>query len=174
MAIEIIQKPKASIPLWVKILLGSAIALLLIAVGIYFFLDYTSKKITQNINDTQEEINNLMAINREIENRVLTYEKKIGDFSSLIVNHQKPLNIFSFLEQKTHPQINFTIFNFDASKTSVSVEGKASTFTALGQQLLILKKEPILKNITLSGLSISESGEIKFSLQLVFDAQIVK
>ncbi len=174
MAIEIIQKPKPKIPFWAKILLGSAIGLLLVAVGAYFFLDYTSKKTSQRINDTQAEINSLVIANREVENKVLTYEKKIGDFASLVVSHQKPLNILLFLEQKTHPRVRFTSFAFDSAKTSVAVEGQAASFIALGQQMLILKKETILKNITLSGLSLSENGEIEFSLQLVFDPQIVK
>lgn len=174
MAIEIIQKPKPKIPLWAKILLGSAVALLLIAAGTYFFLDYTSKKTSQKISDTQAEVSSLMAANRETENKVLTYEKKIGDFASLVVGHQKPLSILLFLEQKTHPRVSFTSFAFDAAKTSVAVDGQAASFIALGQQMLIFKKEPILKNITLSGLSLNEKGEIKFSLQLVFDPQIVK
>lgn len=174
MAIEIMQKPKTKLPTWVKILLGAAIGFVLIAAGMYFYLDYSSKKVTREINDTQAQITALVNANRETEKRVLTYEAKINDFSSLVSSHQKTVNVLTFLEQKTHPEVMFKKLNFDAAKTVLSVEGKAASFTALGQQMLILKEEKVLKNINLSGIALSPKEGITFSLQLTFDSQIIK
>lgn len=174
MAIEIIQKSKTKIPLWGKIFFGVSLVLALAAAGAYFYMNYSSQKTLQQIAETQGKIKSLVDANRDMENRVLTYQKKINDFGILLSAHQDTLNVFSFLEEKTHPEIQLTGFDFDASKMSLALKGEAKSFVALGQQILILKGENILKNITLSEIKLGEGGKVSFSLQLVFDSQIVK
>jgi hypothetical protein len=174
MAIEIISKPKTKKFTWAKILLTVDIVLVLAFGGIYLYFNISSKQTSKKIGEAQDEIILLVSSNRDIEKKALFYEKKINDFSKLFSEHQETAKIFTFLEEKTHPNVWFSKFDFSADKLSVVVSGQAASFVDVGQQLLILKGEKSLKNINLSGLSLGEKKGVLFSLQLTFDPQVFK
>ncbi len=173
MAIEITPIKKLNIPAWTIIVLLFCLVIFLGLGGAYFYFYQSSKKISQEIRNKEEALINSPA-EVALEEDVLSKEKKINNFSSLILSHRKSVNVFSFLEKVSHPQISFNDFSFTSQKDIVGVKGEAASFIALGQQILILEKEGILRKINLSEVSISQEGKIKFSLQLTFDPQVFK
>ncbi len=173
MPIEIIPKPKVKKFSWAFVLLVIVIVLLLGLGGSYYYLHTTSNKISEDIEEkkialieTPEE--------KALEKELLSQKAKISAFSRLLSEHQKPLNIFSFLEEVSHPDVWFPEFNFTSKGGVVTVSGEAKSFIALGQQLLILKELEILKDVKLSEISLAEEGGVDFALQLTFDPQILK
>ncbi len=175
MAIEIIPRKAAPLPLWLKILFYILIALLLAAVLSYFILGHFQKKsltALQNLEDTiaEEKTPQKFALEKEI----LSYQKKIKDFSLILDHHLLSSKSFSFLEKASHPRIWFSKINLSPGEALAIVSGRAETFPDLGQQLQIFKKEALIKNATLSKISLGEKGEIKFTLTLSFDPKFFK
>lgn len=173
MAIEFIPKPKAKIPSWTVIVFVICGILLLGGGGSYFYLIHSSKKISEEI---QERTGALMKTPEEaaLEEELLLEERKINSFVDLISARQKTVNLFDFLEKTCHPKVWFSNFGFNSQEEIVNVKGKTTSFVALGQQILIFRKEPILKKINLTEVSMKDGGEIEFSLQLTFDPQVFK
>lgn len=173
MAIEITPKPKIKAPLWAINLLILCLILLAALLVSYIYFKKASEKLTEDLKVTTAE--NILA--QEIKERsqeLSLYQKKIDDFGILISEHKKTVNIFEFLERTTHPNVWFSDFGFDSPKNMVEVSGQAESFVVLGQQLLIFKKEEVIKAINLSDVSIGEEGGVNFSLSLTFNNQIFK
>lgn len=171
MAIEIIPKPKVEKISWATILLGFCIVLLIFLCISYFYLDKSSKNLSQDIEEKGRALTKTPS-EEALEEELLLYEAKINSFAKLLSGHQKPLNIFNFLEQICHPNIWLSDFNLSSGPGIVTISGQAESFVALGQQLVILKEIEVLKNINLSEIAISEEGKIDFALQLTFKPQI--
>ncbi len=171
MAIEIAKKPKLKGPLWLYILMMAGIVLALGLAGTYFYFFKVGKDISQQIEGIDQALKKTPE-EKELENTLLSREKKIEDFQELLSKHKKVLNVFNFLQEKTHPQVWFSEFDFSGKEKTVSLFGTANSFTTVGQQILIFREEEFLKNVKLSELSMGEEGDIGFSLQLTFDPQI--
>jgi len=173
MAIEIAKKSKLKGPLWLYILMIAGIVLALGVAGTYFYFSKVGKDISQQIKEIDQALKKTPE-EKELENTLLSKEKKIEDFQELLSKHKKVLNVFSFFQEKTHPRTWFSEFDFSGKEKTVSLSGTADSFTAIGQQILVFREEELLKNVKLSGLSMGEEGEIEFSLQLTLDPQIFK
>jgi hypothetical protein len=173
--VEIIPRKAALLPLWLKILFYILIVLLLTAVLSYFILGHFQKKslaALQNLEDTiaEEKTPQKIALEKEI----LSYQKKINDFALVLDHHLLPSNFFRFLEKTSHPRIWFSKINLSPGESLAIVSGRAETFPVLGQQLQILKSESLVKNVTLSKISLGSKGEIEFTLTLSFDPKFFK
>lgn len=173
--VKIIPKPPAKLPLWQNILFCFSLTLLIGAICSYFVFDYSQKKAEEtfkNLKTTLEEEKTLQRI--VLETEVLNAKKKINGFSQLLDKHISTSNIFSLLEKKSLPKIWFTNFNFDFKDYSVIISGETDSFYTLGQQLLILKKEKLIEKIGLSGVSISQEGNILFTFNLSLSPETFK
>lgn len=171
MAIEIAAKPKIKVPFWaIFILLLSLTGFL--AVGLsYFYFDSLSRDLAKKIKEKEQALIKTET-EKNLEDSVFSKEEKINNLATLIKKHGKTFNIFLFLESLTHPEIQYTDFNFATGTGQVKLIGNAKSFLALGQQLLILKQKEEIKEIELSGISIREDKRIDFNLSLTFDSKI--
>jgi hypothetical protein len=175
MAIEIIPRKAAPMPLWLKILFYTLITLLLVSVLGYFILGHFQKKSLTALQNLEEEISKEKTpqkIAQELE--ILSYQKKINDFSLLLDHHLLSSKTFSFLEKTSHPRIWFSKINLIPGEALVIISGRAETFSALGQQLQIFKNEAFIKDTTLSKIFLGGKGEIEFTLTLSFDSGFFK
>jgi Tfp pilus assembly protein PilN len=173
--IEIIPRKAAPLPLWLKILFYILIALLSATVLSYFILGHFQKKSLAALQNLEEEILEEKTPQRTAQElEVLSYQEKINNFSLMLDRHLIASKFFSFLEKTSHPQIWFSKINLSPGEQLASVSGRVETFSALGQQLQILKKESFVKNVTLSKISLGEKGEIEFTLTLSFDPKFFK
>lgn len=173
MVIEIIpKKEELRPPSLLSVLFYFSLVLLIISlfVGLLLFLfQKNSVKTLQNIEEslaqkgTPEE--------KVMEEKVLLGQKKVNDFGSLINLHQSNLKFFTFLEKLTHPKVFFSKVDLKIGKGYISLSGTAENFEALGQQILIFKKEKLIKNVNLLKISGSPQGKIEFTVGLTFDPQ---
>jgi len=173
MAIEITPRRKIKMPLWTIILGGVCIILLIGLIASYFYFELRIKKISQEIEDKESAAVPLERGIRDKEGELRPLKQKIEDFSGLLSEHKEPLNIFTFLESICLPNIWFSNFNF-SSEGDVSVSGKTDNFTTLEYQIFVLKQEPIVKDLNISGVSREEEGTINFSFLLTFNPRIFK
>jgi len=174
MAIEITPKQELKVPIIQIIFLGICAVLLIAFFASYFYFDRSIKQISQKIQEKNLAAVPLDNAIKEKENELLPAKQKIDDFGKLLSEHKKPLNIFAFLERICLPNVWFSNFNFSFGEGGLTVSGETDSFITLEQQILIFKKEPLVKNVTLSGISIGEEGGADFSFLITFDPQIFK
>ncbi len=170
--VEIIPKETPPIPKWLNILFYFALALLIFSIVSYFILGSSLRNAQKNLVDLKntlagEETPEKIALEKE----VLNYDKKVKDFSRLIVQHLTSSKIFVFIEKTCHPKVWFSRFSLDPRSGQATFSGKAQSFESLGQQLLILKDESLVKSLGLKKVSIGKEGEINFELSLSLDLQ---
>jgi hypothetical protein len=171
--IEIIPKPTTKKFSWQNFLFYLSIALMIAAILGYFILNNIFKKTIQTFNDLDEKLAKLKTPEElNLEKEVLNYSKKIKDFSILINNHLAVSNSFNLLEKLTHPRVWFFDIEVNSKDAKISLSGEAEDFPALGQQLLIFKKEKRIQNVELSKVSLAEGGRIKFELNLSLSPEI--
>lgn len=173
--VEIIPKPKAKTPPWFNILFYFSIGLLIIAILSFFILNQFQKKATFNLQNLDELLKNTKTQERiNLEKELINYQKKTDDFSYLVKNHNLTSKLFDFLENITHPAVYFSSLSFNSENGIVVLRGGTENFQTLGQQLLIFKTEPLIKEVNLSEVSIGREGKINFTFTLSLLSEIFK
>jgi len=111
---------------------------------------------------------------KELEEEVLSSKKKIDIFSTLLDSHKKSSGFFKFLKETCHKKISFSKVDLDIEEAKVELSGKAESFRVLGEQVLILKKENLIQNLSLSKVSLGREGGIEFDLVLFLNPKVFK
>ena len=95
----------------------------------------------------------------------------------LIAEHRFQSNIFDALEDLTHPDLRFSSlsYSYDLLKGGVKIDltGQSKSYIALAQQAEIFGDSNKIESFTFSGLSLDETGDISFSLDLIFNPLIL-
>jgi len=138
--------------------------------GGYWYLLQASDNLAEDIRETEEA---LLPTTEEhaTEQYLLFRENQIANFAALLAEHHDLSYLFTFLEEKTHPEVWFSDFEFDAQKNDIMVSGTTVNFVALEQQMMILKTEPLIQTADLLELALAE-GDVTFSLHLVVAAAV--
>ena len=173
--VEIIPKPAAKIPLWLNILFYFSIILLIGLISSYFVFNHFIKKSETALQNLEESLAKEKTSETQLlEKEILSYQKKIEDVDKLLTEHKLTSKVFEFLEKISHPKIQFSKFDFNLTGSQARVSGVTENFQTLGQQLLLLKKESLIKEVNLSEISLGKGEEVSFSLLLLLDPQIFK
>lgn len=173
--VEIIPKPREREPREMGVLFYLSILVLGVTIISYFvFLSLEKKSETtiQNLEDQlqkgkSEEI-------AALETEVTNYEKKIKDITPLLKEHILASKFFKFLEERAHPKVFFKQINLDLAKLTVTLAGQTDNFFTLGQQFLIVEKEPLISELTLDQLTIGKEGKVEFTLKFNFNPTIIR
>jgi len=169
MAIEIIPKEAKKFPLWQNILFYFSLVLLLASLSGFFVLNYFQKKSQATLDDLRKTIEKgFTAEEKTLEKELLSYQKKIEDFSTLFLDYRLTSKLFGFFEKLIHPKVFFTDFSLDPKLNKLSLSGQTENFETLGQQILIFQKEEKIKSLDLKEIGISKEGKIEFSLDISF------
>jgi hypothetical protein len=173
MAIEIIPRGKIKLPPWVIVLGGLTVILLIVFLGSYLCLEISVRKLSREIQEKEPILTPLGEAIKAEEEKLGPISEKLNDFSGLLQRHKSSLNIFSFLEQICLPTVWFSGFNFTSENTNVIVSGQTNSFVTLEQQILVLKQDPLVENLSIAGVSVSEKGEVNFTFLLTFSPKIL-
>ena len=174
MAIEITPKQKIKVPIWVIVIGVFCVILILVFLAGYFYLYRSVGQMSKEIEEKNLTSFPLEKAIKEKEQEIFSIRQKIDDFNELLLGHKKPLKVFEFLERTGLPNVLFFTFDFTFKKGELAISGETDSFITIEQQVLILRQEPLVKNLNLSGLSIGEEGGISFTLLFTFDPQIFK
>ncbi len=173
MAIEVQTKSKEKENLGKNIfstICGIIIFLLIISFVYFYFI---IPKIEQSIETKNREINIMKSERDFSEEEVLSYKSKIESWKRVFVSHKDSSAVFRMIEGLTHPQVWFPSLNADIEKGEIRLSGKTRSFVALGQQMIIFKKNELIKEINLSEILIDEEG-ISFSLFISIDSRVLQ
>jgi len=173
--VEIIPKPVSKPSSWFNSLFYFSVVLLFIAILSIFLLNQFQKKAVLTLKNLEVLLTQIKTQERiNLEKELIGYQKKIEDFSFLLQGHSLDSKLFGFLENITHPKVYFSSLNFNSDEKKVILNGETESFQTLGQQLLIFKAEPLVKEVNLSKISIGREGKIDFAFSFSFSPEIFK
>jgi len=183
MAIEINSKSrnyKAALVL-PNILGAFCLILALVLGGLYLFFSLNFEKINKSI---LEKENDSLALTQSIlekEIEIIPIKDKIVNFQFLISEHKSPINILAIIEKNCFPNVWFSDLEFNFKEMSASLSGHTDNLATVEQQFASIEKEPLLAEVSLSGISLlggdEEEGEVMkegvdFNLNLIFKPEV--
>ena len=171
MAIEIIPKSRIKKTPPINILLYALALMFLVFLVSYFVLYFSQEKQAREISDTEKALQKSPS-EKNLEDGILGYQRKLEDIGLLLSNHMFTPNLFNNLEKNIHPRVWFSRFRLDLTAGTIDVTGTTDNSEVLGQQTLIFEKQEFIKNINLSKVLIGKDGKINFELRLTFDQKI--
>ena len=158
---------------WLDTVFYFFVALLLATVFCFFIFSFKISLQEKTMKDLDEKIANVgTAQQKELENQVATYQKKIDNFATILTNHKIPTNVLGLLEKITLPNVWFYTFAMSSQTSSIQLAGEAESTTALTRQISIFDGNIFIKEITGMSSETAETGRIKFSLTLSINPDI--
>ena len=109
---------------------------------------------------------------KEDEEEVILYKKKIGDFAGLLENHEFLSHAFIFMEDHTRPDVWFKNINVDEANRKLLVTGETDNMEALSRQVAIFEKNEYVGKIDLLNSTLSDFSGINFNLSLILKPEI--
>ncbi len=141
----------------------------------YFVFLSLQKKAEASIQNLQERLAKEKTAEIEaLEKTLQDYEKRLRNIEPLLKEHVFTSKLFAELEKNTHPQVFFYHFDLDCPNLTVTLKGKSKDFFSLGQQILILEKNPKIANPTLEQLSLDQEKMVDFVLRFQFSPDLIK
>lgn len=151
----------------------SFLGLLAISLFCFFILNNIFNNSRQELKELEDALNNQSwEVSPGLESSILAKKEKIDNFKTLISNRKTVSEIFSILQEISHPKVWFSSFELKSEENSIGLVGQAKDFESLGQQIFILKSENLIESFDLQSISISKEGRINFNLSLSLDPQV--
>ena len=108
-------------------------------------------------------------------------QKKLATFYSQLINVQGLLNshpavskLFDFLEKNTHQNVYYQLLDLSLPEKSLKLEGNASSYNVLSQQLELFRLAPETERVFLDNSRPAQTGEINFSMRVIFKPELLK
>lgn len=158
---------------WLDTILYAVLSLLLATVicyGIFILKISLQEKTLKDIEDKMSRTGT--AEQKELEEKVFNYQKKINNFAVLLTNHKIPTNIFKTMERDTLPNVWISSFSTNAEMSQMMITGEAENLNTMSRQIDIFEKNEFIKNIASLATSLDQSSRILFNLSFELDPNI--
>jgi hypothetical protein len=158
---------------WMDVIFYFVISMLVAAVLCYvIFLTKNSFQAVDIAKETEalKTVGTKMQLDQE--KSVISYQKKIVDFTELLKNHEFASNVFAFVQAQTMPNVWFKQFNLDEKNNGVQLSGEADSLDAFSRQVLTFEGNEYVKDIGTLNSSLGESSRTIFNINLVLDQSI--
>ncbi len=103
--------------------------------------------------------------------------EKIESSKILLENHRMLTPIFDFLRKFTLKSVRFSKFSVEFGKEGealVSMNGTAKSYSSLALQMEEFQKDKSVEKLSVSGLSPSKDGFVKFNIEMAFNKNFIK
>jgi len=150
---------------------GIILILLILGLLLYGGLLFYSQKLNKTLNDVKQSITDLDSKRSpQLEDTIIKTDKKLVLIEGLFKKHFYWSQIFGKIEELTVPQVYFseTKMSFADEKLNIIFAGSSPTYTALAQQMASFKGEPLVEEVEVSNIALSEQKGIKFDLSIIF------
>lgn len=172
MAIEIIPKRKIGEARWPIILFYISLTLFCFIVLIYFIVNRSLGDFSSSLKNIQREVEiKRESPDLEFKKNILVHREKIEGFEIMLEEQNFNSNFFEFFERFIHPKVWFREFNLNSKTKELRLMGVAENFITIGEQIYILKKEPMIKEVKVFESFLEEEG-IFFDLEILIDPYI--
>ncbi len=172
---ELIPKEKLKTPSLVNFLFYLSLILLIVLGACYLGMRIKISSLKSQIEETEVDVDRIKTEgDKETERQVLVYQKKIKDFSELFNEHKIVSSFLEFLGDSTHPKVSFSELALNIKTAKAVLGGETEDFKTLGEQILYLKGNELIKGLDLSNLALGKEGGVKFDINLSLDPEIFK
>ena len=156
------------------VILGVVLLIVALAVigvlwgGLYYYKTLVNSNVATlnaDIDAVQEE----MVKYKEARSMNTILKKQIENISSMLESHLCWSGFFTKLEEMTAKKVYFTNFVGDEENSSVSLEGRAESYTILGEQLAVFRDSDMVKSFEIQqARMVSEGGKnyVEFGARL--------
>lgn len=172
--IHLLPKKKVTASKGENVLFYSSLLFLIISILAYIVFTVLNNKLSnqiQNVKASIAQTNNKAEI--QLEQKAKDYEEKLKSFSFILDKHIYPSKSFSIIENDTLPNVYFTTFDLNSSDLSISLDGATDDFRSLGRQILIFQKDPLIKSVSLTSISVASLGMVNFGLNILLQPQSI-
>lgn len=158
---------------WMDVIFYFVMSLLIATVLCYFIFMFKNGMIRQQIKDEATSLQGVGTLQqKQHETEVMSYQKKINDFTVLLKNHEFASNVFAFMQAQTMPNIWFSQFSLDEKNGAVQLNGESDNLDAFSRQVASLEQNKYVKNIGTFNSSLGQSARTEFNIGLVLDSSI--
>lgn len=176
MEMEIVPKPKVKPSRIIAFLLFFSLIALILAVGAYFYLKINLDNKNKELAGFKDALKK-KETSRELEklqSDLSIYKEKIDTISFLFDSYRLGTNFFKFIEEYTHPAVQWSNVGVSLLDYKTSLAGKTDNYTSLIQQLYILEGNPNIKDLTLSSFSTEKGKGVDFNLSFSLPPSLFK
>lgn len=141
---------------------------------IYFGMIFGYKPyLNSKLKGFDKEISDLTAsVGEEQQKNLANFYSQLVNVQDLLVNHTTASKLFDFLEKNTYQQISFSSLGLSLAEKNLKLEGNASNYKVLIQQLELFRQATEIDSIFLDNLTLGENS-IHFSIRLVFKPELI-
>lgn len=165
-------------PFYFLIILIFSIISFVIYLGIYsyntFFLKKQLDAVEKKSADIQEKISKTSTA--EELSTVAAAVTKGKSIKAILSDHLYGSKIYELLEKLTIKSVSYDKFSEKISNNnvvSVSLSGKADSYSALAKQLIIFKKSKEVKEVIFNEATLEKNAKVAFSVGLNFDLKLI-
>ncbi|MDI6883140.1 MAG: hypothetical protein QMC93_01535 [Patescibacteria group bacterium] len=170
---KIIPRPKPKPSRMVNFLFYFSLILIIFLIGAYFFLAKEISSLEEKNQGLEGEIAKVKEEKiGQTEKEILATEQRIKIFKELLKKHKISSNFFPFLENLTHPKVQFTRLILNSESYQIALEGKTENFQFLAEQIFILREDKNIKSLNLNSVSLDREGKTQFTLTFSLPPQI--
>ncbi len=178
MAIQVSEKKKESnLPKGVDMLFQFAVVLFILVSISYFAMMYFNAEAKETKAEIELAIETKKAEipeKQELERKARDYFNLVEDFKLLVKNQRVTSLFFEPFEKMIHPEVSLSDMRINLNENTGTFTGKGEDLVAVGQQFHALKNKDFISDVGLTGLTVSEEGEIVFSFLIKFDTDFFK
>lgn len=111
---------------------------------------------------------------KEVEEEILNFQYRLSTYRDLLDSHQHATLFFDFFEDSAHQRIFFNKLTLNTKEARASASGKATDFTELREQILVLREKEEVKEVSIKRVTLAQDGGLTFTLDLTLDPSILK
>lgn len=166
MAIEVTPKRKIKLPLLIAIIFGAILLLIgFTLLGSYFYFGIQIKKMSKELEEKNQIVLPLVENIKKKEEEIAPLFQKIDDFGDLVLKHKETVKVLKFIEKVTLPRVWFQNFSFNSQTGAITLSGETESLLMFEYQTFVLNREPLIKNLNLTGVTMTEEGKVSFNYQ---------
>jgi hypothetical protein len=158
---------------WMDVIFYFVISLLIATVLCWVIFLVKDGMIKEQINNISSALQTVGTDQqKEYEKEVISYQKKINDFSTLFQDHEFASNVFAFVQAQTMQNVWFKQFNLDEKNNGVQLSGESDSIDAFSRQVATFEKNKYVKSIGTLNSSLGAAAKTEFNINLVLDQSI--
>jgi type II secretory pathway component PulL len=153
------------------------LSLLLLAAmaGAFFYFQYLIAQASDELASVSTEAaKTKTGEQKKLEDRVLSTQQELADFSQKLGNRKSSTEFFSNFEALVLPDVYFNNCTVDMNGMSAKLSGHADSFQTLGQQIAMFRSaDNILSSADLQKAVIGDDGGIDFEVGIAINPEMV-
>jgi len=158
---------------WMDVIFYFALSLLIAAVFCYVLFLAKNAIQRQEIKEISSALETVgTGQQKEYEKSVVSYQKKIRDFSKLLENHEFASHVFNFMQEQTMSNIWFKQFTLDRKNKKVQLSGEADDIEAFSRQVAHFEKNEYVNSVGTLNSALGELARVDFNLNLALNPEI--